>query len=124
MYEDGTFKFDGEFTTVKGPLNYQFIRNVKGSMGELTLNIGDISQYEEWSYMTEEGVNVTLALGPNRSLVIADFEDCLVTVVVLAGTETPPDDIFFHGPLDGKTLEALAGSFDFSVLSPVKPVVH
>ena len=121
MYEDGTFKFDGIARLEGAELEYQFMRSVKGTFNDVTMNLGDNGQYEEWSYETAEGTHVTLVLGPHRSMVIADFKDCLVTAIVLAGSEAPPEAIFSDELLDMKLMEEFAESFDFSVLYPVKP---
>lgn len=75
----------------------------------------------EWSYTTESGVPVTLALAPRKALIIADLPDSFVTINVLAGTETPTDDIFSHGPFDAEHLERFADSFDYTVLTPARP---
>jgi len=123
MYEDGTFKYDGTAELEDGTkLEYQFIRSVKGSFTDLTLtlNMGDAAQYRELAYTCADGAHVMLAVGPHRSLVIADSDDCLVTVVVLAGAETPPEAIFSASPLSETTLEMFAESFSFSLLTPVK----
>ena len=122
MYEDGTFKFDGEgYIHSYGRVDYQFMRCVRGSFTDVILNVGDVSQYREWSYRTACGVPATLALGPGKALIIADLEDSFVTLNVLAGTETDPDDIFSSGPLSAENLEALADSFDFTKLTPAVP---
>lgn len=122
MYEDGTFKFDGEVDLESyGHLDYQFLRCVRGSFTDIILNISDINIYTEWSYTTESGVPVTLALAPHKALIIADLPDSFVTINVLAGTETLSDNVFSDGPFDAKDLERFADSFDFSVLTPVRP---
>ena len=64
---------------------------------------------------------MTLALGPAKALLLADLGDSFVTLNVLAGTETDPDDIFSSGPISEKELETLADSFDFTVLTPAVP---
>lgn len=121
IYEDGTFAYDGDAElSGYGLVDYQFRRSVKGTFNEVILNIEDVSQYQEWVYETACGVPVTLVLGPAKGLVLADLGDSFVTVNVLAGTETDPDDIFSSGPLSAENLEALADSFDFTVLTPVK----
>lgn len=122
MYEDGTFKFDGE-TDLEGygPLDYQFQRCVHGSLTDVILNIGDVDTYTEWSYTAKNGVAVTLALAEHKALVIADLSDSFVTINVLAGTETPASGIFSSGPLSAADLERFADSFDFSVLTPARP---
>ena len=122
MYEDGTFKFDGEIDLKDyGHLDYQFLRCVRGSFTDVILNIVDINTYTEWSYTTKSGVPVTLALAPHKALIIANLSDSFVTVNVLAGTDTPTDDIFSHGPFHADDLERFADSFDFSALTPAKP---
>lgn len=121
IYEDGTFAYDGDAELPGyGLVDYQFRRSVKGTFNEVILNIEDVSQYQEWVYETACGVPVTLVLGPAKGLVLADLGDSFVTVNVLAGTETDPDDIFSSGHLSAENLEALADSFDFTVLTPVK----
>ncbi|MBE6996179.1 MAG: hypothetical protein E7429_05595 [Ruminococcaceae bacterium] len=123
MYEDGTLKFDGEIDLeAYGHLDYQFQRCVRGSFSDMILNIINVNDYTEWSYVTESGVPVTLALAPHKALVIADLPDSFVTINVLAGTETPTDDIFSHGPLSAQDLERFADSFNLSVLTPALPV--
>lgn len=121
IYEDGTFAYDGDAELPEyGLVDYQFQRSVRGSFNEVILNVGDVSQYREWTYETACGQAVTLALSPGKALVLADLGDSFVTVNVLAGTETSPDDIFSSGPFFQADLEALADSFDFTVLTPVK----
>lgn len=122
LYEDGTFQFDGEYDLPDyGTVDYQFRRTVRGTFNEVVLNIGDVSQYREWTYETACGQTVMLALSPNKALVLADLGDSFVTVNVLAGTETDPDDIFSSGPLSSENLEALADSFNYTVLTPARP---
>jgi len=122
MYEDGTFKFDGEIDLEGyGVLDYQFMRCVRGSFTDVMLNIGDVREYREWVYSTDCGIPVTLALGPAKALVIADLPDSFVTINVLAGTVTPESDVFSSGPFLEEELERFADSLDFSVLTPARP---
>lgn len=110
LYEDGTLQFDGEYDLSGGGIvEYQFRRAVRGSFDEVILNIGDVSQYQEWGYATQRGTAVRLALGPDKGLLIADLEDSFVTVNVLLGSS---------GGLTAANLEELADSFDFTVLTP------
>jgi hypothetical protein len=120
LYEDGTFHFDGDLALPGyGTLDYQFTRTVRGTFNDVLLNVGDASQYEEWTYATG-GVTVTLALGPSKGLVLLNLPDSFVTLNVLAGSESY-DAVFSSGPITRETLEALADSFDFSVLTPALP---
>lgn len=120
MYEDGTFKFDGEIDLEGyGPLDYQFVRCVRGSFTDILLNVVDTGDYREWGYTTSSGVPVTLALAPRKALIIADLPDSFVTVNILAGTET--GDVFSRGAFAAEDLERFADSFDFSLLTPARP---
>lgn len=107
VYEDGTFFFDGEYDLSGGQtLSYAFIRCVRGSFTDGLLEVGDVSRYTEWAYETACGVTVTAALAADRGVLVADLGDSLVTVnVPRAG-------------LDQEDLEALADSFDFTLLTP------
>lgn len=79
----------------------------------MTLNVGDVSAYAEWQYRTACGVAVSLALGPDKALVLAGLEDSFVTLNVLAGTDQG---------LTADALEAFADGFDFSLLQPARPL--
>ena len=122
FFEDGTLHYDGEYYLPDyGKVDYQFSRYVRGTFNEVILNVGYVSSYKEWTYRTSCGQTVTLALGPAKSLLLADLGDSFVTLNVLAGTETDPADIFSSGPISAANLEALADSFDFTKLTPAIP---
>lgn len=122
MYEDGTFKFDGELELDGyGHLDYQFQRCVRGSFTDILLNIGNIDDYTEWTHTTRNGTPVTLALSGYKAVIIANLPDSFVTINVLAGTETPASDIFSAGSFAAEDLERFADSFDFSILTPARP---
>ena len=112
MYEDGTFKFDGSLSLDEyGEVEYQFLRCVYGTFTDIILNIGNVADYIQWNDTTKSGMPVTFALAPHKALVLVDLPDCFVSINVLAGTQ----DAFL-----ATDLEALADSFDFSVLTPVR----
>ncbi|MCI9332381.1 MAG: hypothetical protein HFG05_09445 [Oscillibacter sp.] len=125
IYENGTFRFDGDAELGAGELKgygtieYQFSRSVKGTFDDVTLNIGDIGDFEEWGHIAADGTPVTLGLGDrNRSLILADLGDSFVLVNVLTGRQG--DDTFSSGPIGREELEALADSFFYSALTPVR----
>lgn len=125
IYENGTFRFDGDAELGAGelkgygPIEYQFSRSVKGTFDDVALNIGDLSDFEEWGYQTADGTPVTLGLGAwNRSLILADLGDSFVLVNVLTGRQG--DDTFSSGAIGREELEELADSFRWSALTPVK----
>ncbi len=113
MYEDGSCHFDG-FACVEGLglVDVQFQRTAKGWFNDVTLNIGDAADYEQWNYKTASGVKVVLALGPEKSLIFADLPDCFASFNVFQGTESQ---------MTRRRLEAVAERYDFSKLSPVAP---
>ena len=125
IYENGTFRFDGDAELGAGelkgygPIEYQFSRSVKGTFDDVVLNIGDLSDFEEWGYQTADGTPVTLGLGArNRSLILADLGDSFILVNVLTGKQG--DDTFSSGAIGREELEELADSFRYSALTPVK----
>ncbi len=116
IYENGTFGMDGEYTLSDGGiLNYQLYRSVKGSLTDIALYLGDPDGYDEWN-IDVGGQAVGLALGRERSLVIADLGESFFTANVLTGTE---GDKTFGGPVTREGLEEFAKSFNWSVLSKV-----
>ena len=120
IYENGTFRFDGEADLDGyGYIEYQFSRSVRGAFDDVALNIGDAADFREWTYETADGTPVTLGLGAkNRSLILADLGDSFILVNVLTGEAG--DDTFSSGPIGRAELEALADSFRFSALTPVR----
>ena len=125
IYENGTFRFDGEAELGAGELKgygtieYQFSRSVKGTFDDVALNIGDLSDFEEWGFQAADGTSVALGLGArDRSLILADLGDSFVLVNVLTGEQG--DDTFSCGPIGREELEALANSFIYSALAPAE----
>jgi len=111
MYEDGTCHFDGD-ADIRGVGNVmlQFSREVKGSFNEVTLSVGDAAEYDQWTYSTGSGVELAMALGPDTSVIFADFPDCFATINIVAGK---------NSGISPESLNALAGHCDFTKLSPV-----
>ena len=116
-YDDGTCAFDGDADL--GPdysaVSYQFRYSRKGYLDTVSLNVGNLADYQDWDYQTKDGVPVKLSLGPHRSFIWADLEEGFLFINVLNGTEG--DETFAAVPIDQKGLESLADQFDFSVLS-------
>lgn len=114
IYEDGTFHYSGYLVTSRGKeLDYQFSRSVKGTLNDVYLNVGNLSSYEEWHFRTAGGQEVTLDLGPDKGLILADLEDSFILINVLMGTEQG---------VSRQDLEELADSFDLSLLTPARPL--
>ena len=118
-FDNGSFKTEGAFffCDARWPYetNYQFVCNRKGYLSVSYLAIGDADDYTQWAYETASGVTVTLALGPDKALIIADLPDAYLVVNVLdvrvgdvqQGEASLPADI----------LEAMADAFRFDQLA-------
>ncbi len=87
IYEDGTFQFDGSAKINNVQILYQFRRSVKGTLDEVSLNVGHVEDYQEFQYVTAGDETVLLELGVNKALIIADFEECFITMNVPGGSE-------------------------------------
>lgn len=115
-YENGTFLLSGSLAVEGyGTLEYQFIRSVKGCLDEALLTVGSLEDYQEWQYTAQGGQAVTLALGPDKGLLLTQLPDSFITVNVLMGSEQG---------VTGQTLEALADSFDYAALTPARPLAE
>ena len=118
-FDNGSFKTEGAFLFCDAQwpyeTNYQFVCNRKGYLSVSYLAIGDADDYTQWEYETASGVTVTLALGPDKALIIADLPDAYLVVNVLdvrvgdvqRGEVTLPAGI----------LEAMADAFRFDQLA-------
>ncbi len=102
-YDDGTFQCDCE--TDEGM--FQIRRCMKGVLDTVGLNVKDAEEYEQWEYTTACGETVLLALAPRHALILAESEQSFTVVNVMGGADSG---------LSAAELEALADSFDFSVL--------
>lgn len=120
VYNDGSFHFEGEaqFTDDNAswpyPISYQVERSMKGTFLTTTLNIGDADDYEEWTYTTKNGVELTLAQSDWTELILVEREDSFVVVNLY--------DVYVGDVVKGELhkshedLEAFADLFDFSVI--------
>lgn len=120
MYEDGTFHVDGwAYLTTDSyeAVDFQLQRSVKGTLHDALVYL-DTQQFTEWDYTTKRGLPVKLALGPERAMILVDFKDCFITVLVLDGERQHADTDADQG-LTPAHLEELADQLDLGLLSPV-----
>ena len=110
IYEDGTFQFDGDVYLNNTQVLFQLRRSVKGTLDEVVLTIGNIENYQESQYQTASGEPVMLAVSPTKGLIIADFEECFITVNVLGS---------YGVDITEEHLKYIADSIDYSVLKNV-----
>ena len=103
-------------------INYSLVRSVHGMFNRpVTLALEqDIS--EEWLYTTADGTTVTLDLGQNRSVLMAELPNSFVYVNIRGGTENTDLSRDFTGPdtLTREDLEAFAELIDFRTLDSIK----
>ena len=117
-FDNGSFKTEGAFLFCDAQwpyeTNYQFVCNRKGYLSVSYLAIGDADDYTQWAYETASGVTVTLALGPDKALIIADLPDAYLVVNVL---DVRVGDVQQgEATLPAEILEAMADAFRFDQL--------
>ena len=118
-FDSGSFKTEGAFLFCDAQwpyeTNYQFVCNRKGYLSVSYLAIGDADDYTQWAYETASGVTVTLALGPDKALIIADLPDAYLVVNVL---DVRVGDVQRgEATLPAGILEAMADAFRFDQLA-------
>ena len=118
-FDSGSFKTEGAFLFCDAQwpyeTNYQFVCNRKGYLSVSYLAIGDADDYTQWAYETASGVTVTLALGPDKALIIADLPDAYLVVNVL---DVRVGDVQQgEASLPAEILEAMADAFRFDQLA-------
>lgn len=112
IYEDGTFQFDGDIELQDyGTVDYQFTRRVKGTFDETMLYIGDVSDYQEFEYVTSSGERVGCALGSYKALIYMDSESSFILMNILGGSNCGVTE---------SVLEGIADSIDFVLLKNVQ----
>ena len=75
-YENGTFSLDADYEKV----SFQIRRVIKGTFDTVYLNVGDISQYKQWTYKTKCGVEVAIALQDYNGVVLANTPKGFVAI--------------------------------------------
>ena len=118
-FGNGSFTTEGAFLFCDAQwpyeTNYQFVCNRKGYLSVSYLAIGDADDYTQWAYETASGVTVTLALGPDKALIIADLPDAYLVVNVL---DVRVGDVQQgEASLPAEILEAMADAFRFDQLA-------
>lgn len=119
-YRDGTFQLPAITTlTWEGnpwpyPVRYTYRCVMKSAFDGVALNIGDLNQYDEWTYTVKDGTEVLLALSEEKALIIADLPTHFVTVNILKPNEGS------SGTMNRNALEAIADTFRFDY-TPQKP---
>lgn len=87
---------------------------MKSAFDGVALNIGDLNQYDEWTYTVKDGTEVLLALSEEKALIIADLPTHFATVNILKPNEGS------SSTMNRNALEAIADTFRFDY-TPQKP---
>lgn len=116
-YQSGSFGADGEVTlsSLSHKIYYQFHSAMKNTLDYVSLNVGNIGDFKEWSYKTQNGTEVLLALSSEKALILADRDDCFISVNILNPSEG-------ESAMTAADLEAVADTFDLTYQAhPVDP---
>lgn len=103
---DGSFHLEGDATlTGEGySIDFQYSCVRKDSFCDYSLNVGNIDGYEQWR-ISLDGRKVLLALNWEKGLILADLDDCFISINILLGDQQ----------MSKEALEAFARLFDFSI---------
>ena len=108
FYDDGTFQFDATYKNIE----FQIRRCMRGYFDTVYLNVGNIDSYEQWTYVTKDGIPVNIAMSADgRAIISADLENSFVSLNVL-----PWDSDLNEVVHTREELEDLVDHINFSVL--------
>lgn len=116
---DGNFNLGGEITFPGNPgcsIVYELNRSVKGFFDTTVLNVGNVDDYEQWEYETENGETVLLARNGDKALIIADKEKSFISVSMDGYFRKDANGIGVPYEISKEELEKIADSLDFSVI--------
>lgn len=112
-YQDGSFSFYGT-TQLLGIRNlwphrvhYEYHCNQKTSFHDLFLAVEDVNAFSQWEHTLPNGTTLLLALSQERALILADTQDCFVSVNIL-NPAAQDGTLMTHADL-----EAIADTFRF-----------
>ena len=108
MYDDGTFQLDGTYKNIE----FQIRRCMRGYFDPVYLNVGNIDNYEQWTYVTKDGYTVYLGIRSDGHAVISiDLEDSFVSMSIM-----PWDSDLNQVIHTREELEDLVDQINFSLL--------
>ena len=108
MYDDGTFQLDCTYKNIE----FQIRRCMRGYFDTVYLNVGNIDNYEQWTYVTKDGYTVYLGIRSDGHAVISiDLEDSFVSMSIM-----PWDGDLNQVIHTREELEDLVDQINFSLL--------
>jgi len=83
--------------------------------------VGNVEDFEEWTYTTEDGTAVTLCLGKIQSLLIAPLDNCFVFFNIRTGSanDDPNRSSYGRPTLTKADLEEFAEMIDFTAMDQI-----
>lgn len=108
-YTDGSFTLWGQVSDARSDFRFWCMK--KQSFCDFHITITDIDSYQQWDYTTRNGAKLVLAVGSERSLILADQQDAFLT-------------LHLYAALDQQELEAIAEDFDFTFHSQPTDTVY
>lgn len=102
-FETGTFDIEVDADLNGNTYFLQYRCSMKNALDYVSLNVGNIEDYDQWNHTLADESVVLLAVSQEKALILADRDDFFVSINILN-----------PGSMDKATLEALADSFDFS----------
>ena len=106
-YADGSFYATGDLPK-QGWAHYGISRCVKGTFtASEAIELGDLEEWTEWNYTTENGVELLLAQNGKQALILADRPASFVIVNIRGSAKAMTRQ---------EALEEVAECFDFSVI--------
>lgn len=83
--------------------------------------VGDVEDFEEWTYTAEDGSAISLCLGKIQSVLIAPLDNCFVFFNIRAGSanDDPNRSSYGRDTLTKADLEEFAGMIDFAAINSI-----
>lgn len=119
-YPSGSFCFDAVTTmSYEGspwpyPVEFQFLYNQIDDFLCDFPELGQPGEYEQWSYTTDNGIPLILAVSPDQALILAEGTDAVILVTVF--NPRVGDAAYGELTMDREAMEAFADTFDFSLV--------
>lgn len=117
-YQGGCISGTATVLTESGKnLNFDLYRYVDGYFIRSHSLIAETS-LEEWRYTRQDGAEVVIGIGPNKSFMCTELENSFVLIFIRSGSENsdPNKNSYYYPTVDRAELEAFAESIDFAVL--------
>lgn len=114
MFETGSFYLEGSFTPDREiwphSVSFFYQYNPKDVFDDVFSYWDSLENYEQWTYVTGDGIQLLLALGPGGAAMAADRTDAFLYCSFINGDY--PDVEF---SMERSQLEAIAELFAFSI---------